>query len=44
MTAQKGQIQKKNQQEILKFNAFCQKIWQRASGPGEHAAADTTYI
>ena len=35
---------KENQLGILKFYAFCQKIWQKALGPGEHAAGDTTYI
>ena len=35
---------KENQLGILKFYAFCQKIWQKALGPGEHATGDTTYI
>ena len=38
MTTQKKPKSKENQLGILKIYAFCQKIQQRASGPGESTA------
>ena len=35
---------KENQLEILKIFAFCQKIQQRASGPGESTAGVSIYL
>ena len=39
----KGPKPKENQLGILKIYPFCQKIQQRASGPGE-SAAGVTYL
>ena len=38
VTTQKKPKSKENQLGILKIFAFCQKIQQRASGPGESTA------
>ena len=38
VTTQKKPESKENQLGILKIYAFCQKIQQRASGPGESTA------
>ena len=38
VTTQKKPETKENQLGILKIYAFCQKIQQRASGPGESTA------
>ena len=35
---------KENQLMILKTYVFCQKIWQRALGPGESSAGFTIYL
>ena len=44
MTTQKKPKSKENQLGILKIFAFCQKIQQRASGPGESTAWLHIYI
>ena len=44
VTTQKKPESKENQLGILKIYAFCQKIQQRASGPGESTAWLHIYI